>query len=146
MIYRFKIKVWNERIMVKFCLLCEGVLRKTRGTAGKIVLKCPNSSCNYEEPVEVSDQPFQKTSLPQNQVIIVDGSEKKFDFRPRTHIRCPQCGRNEAFFEQCQNQSTCDPSVASFQCTACNHKWTDTEILALIEPNKLPKSTKTKSN
>jgi shikimate kinase len=132
--------------MVKFCPNCESALRRTRNKLGEYILKCPNPLCSYAELYTRELNKKKKMSktleakILASKILVFDGSEKKFDLRSKTHVECPKCGYNEAFYEQCQTMPTCEPATAFYQCTHCDHRWRDTESLVLIH------SSKTKSN
>ncbi len=114
------------------------MLRKKRKPTGEIVLQCPNPNCTYSEAYTASSHSKERkkkiSSRPK--VMVVDDSEKSGYILPKTQVKCPKCGYEEAFFEQCQLKSTCEPSTTFYRCVYCGHRWIDDESLVLIRTSK----------
>ena len=49
--------------------------------------------------------------------------EGKIDILPKTRVKCPECGHNEAFWILRQMRGSDEPETRFFTCTKCEHKW-----------------------
>lgn len=113
--------------MVKFCPECEKMLRRKKDENGNYVLKC--IACGYSEPY-VRDRSKKKTiskalekKILDNKTRIVDETKDQLALKPKTSVECPECGHNEAFYEQFQTRSADEPATTFYECTACKHRW-----------------------
>jgi len=49
--------------------------------------------------------------------------ENKVDVFPRTRVKCPRCGHNEAFWILRQTRGSDEPETRFYTCTKCDYKW-----------------------
>jgi DNA-directed RNA polymerase subunit M len=49
--------------------------------------------------------------------------EEKINVLPKTKVKCPKCGHNEAFWILRQMRGSDEPETRFFTCTKCEYKW-----------------------
>jgi len=42
---------------------------------------------------------------------------------PKTHVTCPECDHNEAYWILRQTRAADEPETRIYTCTKCGHKW-----------------------
>jgi len=60
------------------------------------------------------------TKAKETRDILVVGDEETL---PRTRIRCPKCGNNEAYWVLRQTRAADEPETRIYRCTKCGHTW-----------------------
>ncbi len=48
---------------------------------------------------------------------------EKVEVLPKTKVRCPKCGHNEAYWTLRQMRAADEPETRIYQCTKCDHRW-----------------------
>ena len=56
------------------------------------------------------------------EVTVIDGKQVN-DVLPKTRIKCPKCGHNEAYWMIRQMRASDEPESRFYTCTKCGHKW-----------------------
>lgn len=49
--------------------------------------------------------------------------EEKINVLPKTKVKCPKCGHNEAFWILRQMRGSDEPETRFFTCAKCEYKW-----------------------
>jgi len=62
------------------------------------------------------------TQQEEKEVTLIDDNEI-IDVLPKTRIKCPKCGNNEAYWILRQMRGSDEPESRFYTCTKCNHKW-----------------------
>jgi DNA-directed RNA polymerase subunit M len=113
--------------MVKFCPECEKLLRRKKTADGQYILKCV--ACGYSEDYKKKKKKKKKRSkalekkIKDTKTRIIDGSEKNLELKPKTNVECPECGHNEAYYEQFQTRSADEPATTFYECVKCKNRW-----------------------
>jgi DNA-directed RNA polymerase subunit M len=85
----------------------------------KGIMKCRR--CGFEEKASAANRPTVKAEMREDAgLLIVDG---RADTLPKTQIRCPKCGNNEAFWVLRQTRAADEPETRIYRCTRCSHSW-----------------------
>jgi len=56
------------------------------------------------------------------EVPIIENRDKD-NILPKTKIKCPKCGNNEAYWMMRQMRSSDEPESRFYTCTKCGYKW-----------------------
>ncbi len=115
-----------------FCPFCGALLALERHS-DHFRFSCP--TCRYVSPVRtaqitsfpVESQKYQQLlQQEQNELLAQKGVDwEKFSEKTKTQIRCadPDCGGQEAFFDQIQIRSADEPPTTFYECTTCKKRW-----------------------
>jgi DNA-directed RNA polymerase subunit M len=76
------------------------------------------NKCGYEKKKGKSVVVVEKQK--NKETVIFD---KKVDVLPKTRIKCPKCGHNEASWILRQMRGSDEPESRFYTCTKCNHTW-----------------------
>lgn len=95
-----------------FCAKCGSMMFPKDG---KYV--CRN--CEYEE--EIKQPESIKSSSPVGESVAIVGEETVT--LPKTHVICPECGHNEAYYSIKQTRSADEPSTTIYRCCKCKASW-----------------------
>ncbi len=49
--------------------------------------------------------------------------EEKINVLPKTKVKCPKCGHNEAYWILRQMRGSDEPETRFFTCAKCEYKW-----------------------
>lgn len=80
----------------------------------RLMLVC--NSCGYREQADQED----KRKVSTTDVIVV---EKKVELAPTTHVICPNCGADRAYWWMRQTRSADEPSTRFYKCVKCGKVW-----------------------
>lgn len=58
-----------------------------------------------------------------NREVTVIEDKDKANVQPKTKIKCPKCGHNEAYWTLRQMRSSDEPESRFYTCTKCGYKW-----------------------
>jgi len=107
---------------LKFCPKC-GTLMVPKNVGGNIVLVC--RKCGYTEKVDKGFHmsTVSETKNEEKKKILVIDEEVQVKVLPKTHITCPKCGNNEAYFWTVQTRAADEPATRFFRCTKCGYTW-----------------------
>jgi DNA-directed RNA polymerase subunit M len=96
-----------------FCPKCKGLMYPKEG---KIECrKCGYIQEKRSKNVVVSKQEEKELTLLED--------EESSNILPKTKIKCPKCGNNEAFWILRQMRGSDEPESRFYTCTNCKHKW-----------------------
>ena len=76
------------------------------------------SKCGYEMKKKGNAVVVEKQKEKETVVL-----EDKVDILPKTRIKCPKCGHNEATWILRQMRGSDEPESRFYTCTKCKHKW-----------------------
>ena len=96
---------------MKTCRRCGGVMLPQE-TGEKIMLIC--NSCGYREPAG------EKKHRAKNSVLLV---EERDEPAPTTHVICPSCGHDRAYWWMRQTRAADEPSTRFYKCVKCGKVW-----------------------
>ena len=74
---------------------------------------------------------YKKNKIGKN-IVVTKQKEKELTFvedgdsdsvLPKTKIKCPKCGNNEAFWILRQMRGSDEPESRFYTCTKCKHRW-----------------------
>jgi transcription factor S len=108
---------------VEFCPNCESLLRKSRGTDGKVYFSC---TCGYKKALEGVDGQtgsvpnYVKKSMAKKTLILENVHQTE---HPTADVICPKCGHIKAEYFQLQTRSADEPATTFFQCMKCGERW-----------------------
>lgn len=98
---------------MQFCPKCK-VLMYPDGD-DFICRKCGNKKKKKGSNVVVSHQE-------EKEVTLIEDKDKT-NVLPKTNIKCPKCGNNEAFWILRQMRGSDEPESRFYTCTKCGFKW-----------------------
>jgi DNA-directed RNA polymerase subunit M len=87
-----------------------------------VVLTCPK--CGYE--TKKSERTVQRLLHEKEDVVVIGRKEQKIRTLPKTKIKCPKCGHDEAFYWLVQTRGADESSTQFFRCTSCGATWRET--------------------
>ena len=58
----------------------------------------------------------------EKEVTLIEDKDE-ISVQPRTRIKCPKCGHNEAFWVLRQMRGSDEPESRFYTCTKCKHRW-----------------------
>ncbi|MEM3852256.1 MAG: transcription factor S [Methanomassiliicoccales archaeon] len=97
-----------------FCPKCSSLMFPSGG-----ILVC--RQCGYEaKPGADSKTKVRQEMKSDTGLLIVDG---KNDTLPKTDVRCPRCGNNEAYWVLRQTRAADEPETRIYRCTKCGYSW-----------------------
>lgn len=101
---------------MEFCQKCKAVMMPIK--KGKTTfLACQNCGAKKKNPVHV----FKISSkVKAEKVKVVEKEEVEL---PVTHILCPKCGRERAYWWTQQNFDSEKSPINFFRCTKCTYTW-----------------------
>ncbi len=82
----------------------------------RLMLVC--NSCGYREQASQEDK--RKISTKEADVIVV---EKRGELAPTTHVICPNCGADRAYWWIRQTRAADEPSTRFYKCVKCGKVW-----------------------
>lgn len=97
-----------------FCPKCKSLMVPEDG-----LLRCRR--CGFE--MKASENPKATIRSEMNRdmgMLVVDG---RTDTLPRTEVKCPKCGNNEAYWVLRQTRAADEPETRIYRCTKCGHSW-----------------------
>jgi DNA-directed RNA polymerase subunit M len=74
--------------------------------------------CKYQK--KKSGRNIVKTIQKKKEITILESSN---NILPKTHIKCPKCENNEAFWIMRQMRGSDEPESRFYTCTRCNYRW-----------------------
>ena len=78
---------------------------------------CKN--CGYTKKTGKNDDMVILSKRKDRENIILE----KVEVLPKTKVRCPECGHNEAYWTLRQMRAADEPETRIYRCTKCNHRW-----------------------
>jgi DNA-directed RNA polymerase III subunit RPC11 len=80
---------------------------------------CP--VCPYKAPIRETEKSTKYSRLKEVDDVLNDANTwKNVD---KTHVKCPKCEHDEAYFMQVQIRSADEPSTNFYRCVSCAHNW-----------------------
>ena len=76
--------------------------------------------CGYKK--EKKGKTIVVTKQKKKELTFVEDEEKE-GILPKTKIKCPKCGNNEAFWILRQMRGSDEPESRFYTCTKCKYKW-----------------------
>jgi len=58
----------------------------------------------------------------EKEVTLIEDNEK-VDVLPKTKVKCPKCGNNEAYWVLRQMRGSDEPESRFYTCTKCRYRW-----------------------
>ena len=58
----------------------------------------------------------------EKEVTLIEDNEKE-DVLPKTRVKCPKCGNNEAYWVLRQMRGSDEPESRFYTCTKCRYRW-----------------------
>ncbi len=97
-----------------FCPKCNSLMFPENGK-----LKCRR--CGYEGSVNKSAASTVRSEMnADRELLVVEG---RSDTLPKTDVRCPKCGNNEAYWVLRQTRAADEPETRIYRCTKCSYSW-----------------------
>ncbi|MBS3778236.1 MAG: transcription factor S [Candidatus Thermoplasmatota archaeon] len=81
-------------------------------------LVCKN--CGYKQKKKGSNVVVTKQR--KKEVTVIENKDD-MNVLPKTKIKCPKCGNNEAYWILRQMRGSDEPESRFYTCTKCGHKW-----------------------
>jgi DNA-directed RNA polymerase subunit M len=78
------------------------------------------SKCGYKQKRSGSNIVINKQE--KKEVTFIEDKDKA-NVLPKTNIKCPKCGNNEAYWILRQMRGSDEPESRFYTCTKCRHKW-----------------------
>lgn len=107
--------------MIKFCEKCGNLLVAKKGKKkGVVHLVCRKCGKEYKigEKLTISEEMHDE-----KKGIVVMGKDETQAELPSTHIMCPKCEYNEAFWWMQQTRSADEPPTLFYKCKKCGYSW-----------------------
>ncbi len=111
---------------MEFCSKCGALLvPKRKGT--KNALYC--RKCEKFRAGKVKSKDFKLGTATEKHVeeIVVVDKKSRLDTLPKTHVQCPKCENNEAFWWMEQTRAADEAPTRFYKCTKCEHVWREYE-------------------
>ena len=96
-----------------FCPKCKGLMYPSEG-----IIVCRR--CGYKE--EKKKKSVVVTKQKEKELTVLE-EEDSTNVLPKTKIKCPKCGHNEAFWILRQMRGSNEPESRFYTCTKCKNKW-----------------------
>ena len=119
--------------MVEFCPKCEKMLKKNIkkkvlycsicGFEKELVATAPKTSTNQRRRRGPKVMTSREKKLLHYKTRVQTGDDENMNLMPKTKTTCPECGNNEAYFNQQQTRSADEPATSFFKCTECKYSW-----------------------
>jgi len=61
-----------------------------------------------------------KTKTREKELTIIESAAPTL---PKTRVKCPKCGNNEAFWVLRQTRAADEPETRIYRCTECGYSW-----------------------
>ena len=105
---------------MKFCDKCGNLLliEKRRKNTFFVCRKCHRTSKAKGEKMLISE-----LVTDHKKEIVVMGKDEGIAELPKTHIICPNCDNNEAFWWMQQTRSADEPPTIFYRCVKCSYSW-----------------------
>ncbi|HDH81842.1 MAG: transcription factor S [Thermoplasmata archaeon] len=76
--------------------------------------------CGYHKKKEGSRVVV--SSRKEKELTVIEENEDT-NVLPKTNVRCPKCGNNEAYWILLQTRAADEPETRIYTCTKCGHRW-----------------------
>ena len=76
--------------------------------------------CDFQK--KKSGRNIVKTMQKERDVTIIENNDNN-NVLPKTHVKCPKCENNEAFWIMRQMRGSDEPESRFYTCTKCSYKW-----------------------
>jgi len=96
-----------------FCPKCKGLMYPKEG-----IIVC--RKCGYK--MDKKGKNIVVTKQKEKELTVLE-DEHASNVLPKTKIKCPKCGNNEAFWILRQMRGSDEPESRFYTCTKCNYKW-----------------------
>lgn len=105
---------------MKFCERCGNLMlvEKRRKNTFLVCRKCHKVAKGKGEKVLISESVTDK-----KKEIVVMGKDEGVAELPKTHILCPKCENNEAFWWMQQTRTADEPPTLFYRCSKCAYSW-----------------------
>ncbi|MBX8633650.1 MAG: transcription factor S [Candidatus Thermoplasmatota archaeon] len=97
-----------------FCPKCKSLMFPENGK-----MKCRR--CGYEGSVAKASSGTIRSEMNANRELLV--VEGRSDTLPKTDVKCPKCGNNEAYWVLRQTRAADEPETRIYRCTNCSYSW-----------------------
>ncbi|MCD6483108.1 MAG: transcription factor S [Candidatus Aenigmarchaeota archaeon] len=107
--------------MVMTCPKCGSLMIPKKDKNGKTILVCRR--CGYKmKNTNKKIRIGSKIKEGEKEVIVLEKREIN-DNLPKTHVICPKCGNDEAYWWMQQTRSADEPPTIFYKCTKCGYQW-----------------------
>jgi DNA-directed RNA polymerase subunit M len=96
-----------------FCPKCKSLMYPKED-----VIEC--RKCGYKK--EKKGKSIVVTKQKKKEITLLEDEESN-NILPKTKIKCPKCGNNEAFWILRQMRGSDEPESRFYTCTKCKNKW-----------------------
>jgi DNA-directed RNA polymerase subunit M len=76
--------------------------------------------CGFKKTKQKSNIVISKQ---ENKEITLIEDEESLNVQPKTKVKCPKCGCNEAYWILRQMRGSDEPESRFYTCISCKHKW-----------------------
>ena len=76
--------------------------------------------CGYRKKKEGSR--IVVSSRKEKELTVIEENED-MSVLPKTNVRCPKCGNNEAYWILLQTRAADEPETRIYTCTKCGYRW-----------------------
>jgi DNA-directed RNA polymerase subunit M len=94
-----------------FCPKCESLMYPT---GNEMMCK----KCGYKKKNKNNDMVIVSKRKDRENIVL-----EQVEVLPKTKVRCPKCGHNEAYWMLRQMRAADEPETRIYRCTKCNHSW-----------------------
>jgi len=98
------------------CKRCGGAMVPEE-VGGKLMLVC--NSCGYREQAGQEERRKHSSSKSENVLVV----EEEVKTAPTTHVICPYCGADRAYWWIRQTRAADEPSTRFYKCVKCGRVW-----------------------
>jgi DNA-directed RNA polymerase subunit M len=97
-----------------FCPKCKSLMFPENGK-----MKCRR--CGHEGSAAKASMGTIRSEMNANRELLV--VEGRSDTLPKTDVKCPKCGNNEAYWVLRQTRAADEPETRIYRCTNCSYSW-----------------------
>jgi DNA-directed RNA polymerase subunit M len=111
---------------MEFCSKC-GVLLIPKKKGSKVALYCRKCETFRSGKVKSSEFKIASTSAKSSEKIIIFDKKSKLEILPKTHVQCPKCEHNEAYWWMQQTRAADEAPTRFYKCCKCENIWREYE-------------------
>ena len=106
--------------MIITCPKCGSLMISKKNNKGKNELVC--RKCGYKIKQSKKIRIGSGIKNEKREIIVIEKRELENNL-PKTHVICPECGNNEAYYWVQQTRSADEPPTTFYKCTKCGYQW-----------------------